>query len=68
MEEMQDTINIAEKQNLKLSSMHHFSLKQRDVVQVYRFTGRQQCHQLYMLLLNYMNTMNEKRKTSREGP
>eukprot|EP00353_Schmidingerella_taraikaensis_P001023 CAMPEP_0185597500 /NCGR_PEP_ID=MMETSP0434-20130131/81407_1 /TAXON_ID=626734 ORGANISM="Favella taraikaensis, Strain Fe Narragansett Bay" /NCGR_SAMPLE_ID=MMETSP0434 /ASSEMBLY_ACC=CAM_ASM_000379 /LENGTH=109 /DNA_ID=CAMNT_0028226241 /DNA_START=1007 /DNA_END=1336 /DNA_ORIENTATION=+ len=70
MDEMQDTINLAEEQNLKLSSMHHFSLKPRDVVQVFRFSGRQPTHQLYMMLLNYINTTNEKRKTSstRDGP
>ena len=65
---MQDTINLEEKDNLKLSSMHHFKLNRREVVQVLRFTGRQNCHQLYLLLLNYISQMNEKRKTTKEGP
>ena len=68
MEEMHEPINLAESENLKLSSMHHFNLKPREVVQVYRFSGRQSCHALYMKLLNYISTMNEKRNRSKEGP
>ena len=44
MEEMQDTINLADKDNLKLSSMNHFKLQTKDVVQIFKFTGRQACH------------------------
>ena len=68
MEEMNEPINLAEADNLKLSSMHHFKLKPRDVVQVYRFSGRQSCHALYMKLLNYVSLMNDKRKSTKEGP
>ena len=32
MEEMQDTINLETRDHMKLSSMHHFKLKPRDVV------------------------------------
>ena len=32
MDEMKEPINLAEKDNLKLNSMHHFKLKPRDVV------------------------------------
>ena len=68
MEEMVEPINLAENENLKLASMHHFTLKPRDVVQVYRFSGRQSCHALYMKLLNYVSLMNDKRKSTKEGP
>ena len=40
MDEMQTGINFVDKDNLKLGSMHHFKLKPRDVVQVFRFSGR----------------------------
>lgn len=33
-----------------------------------RFAGRQSCHSLYMLLLNYVSQMNDKRKSTKEGP
>ena len=68
MDEMKDAINLAEKDSHKLSSMHHFKLKPREVVQVFRFSGRQSCHSLYMLLLNYVSSMNDKRKSTKEGP
>ena len=68
MEEMHEPLNLAESENLKLSSMHHFNLKPRDVVSVYKFSGRQSCHVLYTKLLNYVSMMNEKRKRSKEGP
>jgi len=44
MEEMQEPINLVDNDNLKKSSMHHFKLNRRDVVEVYKFTGRQSCH------------------------
>ena len=68
MEEMYEPLNLIESDNLKLSSMHHFNLKPREVVQVYKFYGRQNCHALYIKLLNYISLMNEKRKRSKEGP
>lgn len=44
MEDMVEPINLERGDNLKQSSMHHFKLQRRDVVQVFKFSGRQSCH------------------------
>lgn len=63
MEEMQQPINFQSNDQLKRSSMHHFTLNPRDVVSIYTFEGRNGVHQLYLLLLNYLAGFAGKRSS-----
>ncbi len=56
-------INFSTYEELKKSSMHHFKLKTRDVVEVYRFEGIEAVNSLQYVLTNYVSDLIAKRKS-----
>ena len=54
LKNVEKKVNFASAENLKKSSMHHFKLKTRDVVEVYCFEGIEAVNSIQYVLMNYI--------------